>query len=119
MQEDKNLKKILQEYAFEETSSTFANSVMQQINIGTTKQIKPLLNPFILSLLKIVFSLSTITLIICFLFLRTHKFHPVLFFNLNNEIYQQLFSFLIVFWIMMLVNTWWNSRQKKLQNFIN
>lgn len=104
MQEDKNLKKLLHEYAFEETSSTFNDAVMQRINTTISVQKKPLLNVFVLNLLKIVFLLCSILLVAYFIFSSFNKAPFLLAINFNDTVYRQLFSFLAVFWIVMLIN---------------
>ena len=56
MQEDKDLKILLKEYAFEETSSAFNDAVMQRIEAAVSaKQSKPLLNDSILKFLIVIF----------------------------------------------------------------
>jgi O-antigen/teichoic acid export membrane protein len=113
MEEDKNLKKLLKEYAFEETSSSFDAAVIQKITAGLAKNQKPLMNVFILFLLKIIFLFSAISLIACLIFLPLPKMQFSFAFSLSSNVYRQLFSFLVIFWIVMLTNTWWNSRQGK------
>jgi len=110
MQDDERIKMLLHEYGVEETSSTFNNNVMQRINIAFTKQTKPLLNAFILKLLKIVFSIVLIAIIICFVFIPINNFHTPLSINLSGEVYRQMFTFIIVFWVVMLMNMWLNKR---------
>ena len=111
MQEDKNIKKLLQQYGVEETSSTFNNNVMQQITAASYKQpLKPLLNAFILKLLKIIFILVAIALVIFILFIPFNNLPVPFSINISSDIYKQLFSFIAVFWIIMLVNFWWNKR---------
>lgn len=112
MQEDKSLKMLLHEYAIEETSSTFNNNLMQKIiSASFTQQSKPLLNTFILNLLKIIFSLAIATVIICIIFMPFKNFPEIFSVNLSYNTYQQLFSFVIVFWIVMFINIWWNKKR--------
>ncbi len=112
MQETDDVKKLLQENAFEETSAKFNDAVMKRISASVIKQENPLLNAFILNLLKIVFLISAISIVAYFL-LSNNKTHSILLFDLNNNVCKQLFSFLTVFWIMMLANTWWSNRKIK------
>ncbi|MEP6466611.1 MAG: hypothetical protein ABJB05_09905 [Parafilimonas sp.] len=101
MQEDKNIKLLLQEYGVEETSSSFNNDIMQRINAAlATKQSKPLLNNFIIRLLKIAFLIVAISVISLFCFVPNLNFS----FDIRNNIFNQLFTFIIVFWIGMLMN---------------
>jgi len=113
MEEDKNLKKLLKEYAFEETSSSFDAVVMQKITTALAKNEKPLMNGFVLLLLKIIFLIGVISLFVCWIFLPESEFQFNFSLKFDNNVYRQLFSFFIIFWIVMLVNTWWNSRQEK------
>jgi len=119
MEQDKDLKILLKEYAFEETSSTFNNSVMQRIEAAVSaKQSKPLLNAFILKTLTATFIIVALTVIICLVYLPSNNLPFNLSFALNNSIYNQLFSFIIVFWIMMLINIWWNKRHSSFENIL-
>ena len=113
MEEDKNLRKLLKEYAFEETSSAFDALVMRKITAAVTKKGKPLMNAFVLILLKIIFLLSAISLIMCLIFLPLPQLQFGFSLNLSSNIFRQLFSFIVIFWIVMLFNTWWNSQQEK------
>jgi hypothetical protein len=114
MEEDKNIKILLQEYGVEKTSSSFNNKVMQKINAAViTKQAKPLLNPFIVNLLKIIFSLVIIALVICLVFLPLKNLPVTFSININGNIYKQLFSFILTFWIGMFMNLWLNKRWSK------
>ena len=114
MEEDKNIKKLLQEYGVEETSSAFNNNVMQKINAAVfTKQANPLLNPFTVNLLKIIFSIVFIVLIACILFIPFNNLPEIFSINVSSNVYNQLFSFIIVFWIGMFLNLWLNKRWSK------
>ncbi|HEY2727941.1 MAG TPA: hypothetical protein VGI61_12255 [Parafilimonas sp.] len=111
--QEKDLKILLQEYGFEETSSAFNDVVMQQINI-LSKQTKPLLNTFVLKLLKIIFILVVISLVICAAFFPPNL-PSISFVDISSNVYKQMFSFVIVFWVMMFINVWWNSRKRTLK----
>ncbi|MEO8711033.1 MAG: hypothetical protein ABI405_02860 [Parafilimonas sp.] len=101
MQEDKNIKLLLQEYGVEETSSSFNNDIMQRVNAAlVTKQSKPLLNNFIIRLLKLAFLIVAISVISIVCFVPNLNFY----FNIHNNIFNQLFTFIIVFWVGMLMN---------------
>ena len=113
MEGDKELKQVLKEYAFEETSSSFDAVIMQKITAAMSKKEKPLMNAFVLSVLKIVFLISGISLIGCLIFLPLPHMQFSFTSNFSNNVYRQLFSFLIAFWVVLLFNTWWNSRQNK------
>lgn len=111
MEGNKNIKMLLLEYGIEETSSTFNNNIMQRINTSVfTKQSKPLLNAFTLNLLKIIFFLIIIMLVASIMFLPFNNVPPAFSINVNSSIYKQLFSFIIVFWIGMLMNLWLNKK---------
>ena len=112
MQEDKDLKILLKEYAFEETSSSFNNNVMQHINAAASaRQSKPLLNIFILKALIVIFMVVVIAVILCLIYLPLKSLPFNLSFTVSNNIYSQLFSFIIAFWIVMFINIGWNKRQ--------
>ena len=105
MQNDSTIKNLLQQYGVEETSSTFNNDVMQRINAAIlAKQSKPLLSAFVLNLLKIIF-LLIVVILVAFVISNPAGFSI----NVSN-IYRQIFSFIIVFWIGMLINIWLNKR---------
>jgi hypothetical protein len=111
MQEDENIKSLLQAYGIEETSSTFNNNVMQKITAASfKKETEPLLNIFILKLLKIAFFIIAVLIVLCVCFIPSNNFRVEFAVNLNSNIYGQLFSFIIVFWVMMLINLLWNKR---------
>ena len=113
--QEKDLKILLQEYGFEETSPAFNNLVMQRIDTVLSKQTKPLLNGFILNLLKVVFFLIIISLIICCIFFPLNNLPSISFVDITSSVYKQIFSFVIVFWIMMFLNIWWNARKRTLE----
>jgi sulfur carrier protein ThiS len=106
MEEETTIKNLLQQYGIEETSSAFNNNVMQRINADVfVMQSKPLLNGMVLKLLKIIFLLVVLAIVACV------AFNPPTFsVKVNSNIYRQLFSFIIVFWITMLINIWLNKR---------
>ncbi len=105
MNDDTAIKNLLQQYGIEETSSAFNDNVMQRINAEVfAKQSKPLLSAFVLNLLKIIFLLVVVVLVV-FVISDPASFSI----NVSN-IYRQLFSFIIVFWIGMLINAWLNKR---------
>ena len=111
MQEDKNLKNLLNEYAIQDTSSTFSSNVMEKITAASfIHQSKPLLNNNILNLLKIVFLIVLIALII-YVVITPFKNITVPFnTDIDENIYKQLFSFIIAFWTTIIINLWVNKR---------
>src|SRR5215472_10668684 len=110
MEEDKKIKMLLQEYALGETSSTFNDDVMLKIKAAVlTQKTRPLLNTFILNLLKIIFCVVVVVIVGCTILFPINL--PATFsININSNIYKQLFSFIIVFWAGMFMNLWWNKR---------
>ena len=105
MQNDTTIKNLLKQYGVEETSSTFNIDVMQRINAAIlAKQSKPLLSVFVLNLLKIIF-LIVVVILVAFVISNPAGISISL-----NNIYRQIFSFIIVFWIGMLMNIWLNKR---------
>jgi|SRR6516164_9447720 hypothetical protein len=105
MQNDSTIKNLLQQYGIEETSSSFNNSAMQKINADVfARQQRPLVNPFILSVLKIIFLIVVVALIACVVS------DPAGFSISLSNIYKQIFSFIFVFWIGMMMNIWLNKR---------
>ena len=116
MEEDKRIKTLLQQFGVEETSSTFSNSVMEKINAAVLiKETKPLLDNSIVNFLKIIFCLVVVMLSACILFIPFNNMPIIFSINISSNIYKQLFSFIIVFWIGMFINVWlnkiWNSKK--------
>jgi hypothetical protein len=105
MKDDTIIKNLLQQYGIEEPSSTFNNNVMQRINAEVfAKQSKPLLSAFILNILKVTFVIVVVAIVV-FVVSDPASFSI----NVSN-IYRQLFSFIIVFWIGMLMNLGLNKK---------
>jgi len=113
MQKDKNLEILLKEYAFEKPSSAFNNAVMQHIHAAApTQPAKPLLNVFFLKALVVLFITVVIAVILCLIYLPLQPLPFNLSFILSSNIYNQLFSFIAVFWVVMFINTGWNKKAK-------
>ena len=111
MQEDKDLKILLKEYAFEETSSTFNDTVMQRIEAAVSaKPSKPLLNDSVLKFLIAIFIIALVSVITGLIYLPVNSLPFNLSFSLSSNSYSQLFSFIVVFWIMMFINIGWNRK---------
>jgi hypothetical protein len=110
MQEDKDLKMLLKEYAFEETSSAFNNAVMQQVAAVPARQSKPLLNGLILKILMSVFIVAFLSLIICLIYFPVNSLPFNISPAFSSSFYSQLFSFITVFWIVMFINIGWNKK---------
>jgi len=104
MIEDEDLKKIFKDYAVEEPSINFNNVIMQRIE---KLQQQPLMNAKLLKLLMFVFVISLLLIIS---FLLSKPVQLPFSFSIAPVIYQQLFAFIIIFWIMMLCNLFWNRK---------
>lgn len=104
MIEDKDLKKLLEDYAVEEPSINFNNLIMQRIE---KLQQKPLLNARLLKILMFVFVISFLLIMIASL---SKPIQLPFSFSIASGMYHQLFAFIIVFWIMMLCNILWNRK---------
>jgi hypothetical protein len=103
MNDDKDLKKIFQDYAVEEPSINFNDVIMQRIE----KQQQPILNVKLLKVLTFVFVISLLLIIIALL---SKPIQLPFNFSIASGMYHQLFAFIIVFWIMMLCNILWNRK---------
>lgn len=113
MQEDKNLKKLLQEFSIEEPSSNFNNAVMKAIAANAfIKEPQPLISSSLLKLLKIAFLIIAIAIVFFIAFNANTNFKMLFSSNVNETLYTQLFNFLIVFWVVMLINIGVNKRWK-------
>jgi len=105
MQEDKDLKELLMKWGVENPSADFTSHVMQRITSAyvTNSHTVPLLKQRIMQVLLGVFILVCIALLaLCF---TTPLALPFQFsVELPARYISQGFSFLIAFWLVMLLN---------------
>lgn len=110
MQEDKKLQSLLNKYAMQEPSEGFDEQVMQLIEASTVKHPASILNPILLRVLMGVFITALLLLLLATFFIQPASL-PVHFnISLPQNVYMQVFSFFAAFWVVMLVNLWWNKR---------
>jgi len=105
MQEDKNLKELLMKWGVESPSADFTSQVMQRITSASVANsyTSPLLKQRLLQILFGVFILVCIALLVlCFTTPITLPFQSKV--TLSAKYFSQSLSFLIAFWIVMLLN---------------
>lgn len=106
MQEDKNLKELLTKWGMETPSADFTSSVMQRVTAAyhSTKPAMPLLKQKIPQLLLAMFLLVCIALLAlsCTIAAAALPFHFTV--QLPAKSISQSLSFLLVFWIVVLLN---------------
>lgn len=117
MQEDKKLQSLLTKYAIQEPSTTFDDKVMQLVEASKTTRPVFLISRMLLHTLFGVFITVSILLFLTAAFFIQPQLLPVHFYMpLSLNVYMQLFSFLAAFWIVMLINLWWNKQNRFLTN---
>jgi hypothetical protein len=110
MQEDKKLHSLLTRYAMKEPSARFDESVMQMITKSKITHATSFTGHSLQRLLIITFMITTAALLITAFFFQPQKLLAYISFSVPVNVYKQLFSFLAVFWIVMLINFWWNKK---------
>jgi hypothetical protein len=111
MQEDKIFKILLNENAMQETSSSFNENVMQRIQAAGLHKSTPLISSFILKSLLFIFFAVLAAAIICLMIVPLNSLPLNITFNISAATYNQLLSFILIFWLMMFVNILWNKWQ--------
>ncbi|QEC66610.1 hypothetical protein FRZ67_04590 [Panacibacter ginsenosidivorans] len=112
MQEDKKLGSLLTTYAMQEPSTGFEEMVMQRIAAAKKIQlpITPLISRLLQRTLITTFIAAAVALIIIAFFIEPNTLILKLDIPVQTSIFEQLFSFFIVFWIVMFVNFFWGKR---------
>jgi hypothetical protein len=111
MQEDKTLKELLNENAMQETSSSFNEHVMQCIQVAGLRKSTPLISSFVLNFLLFFFFVVLVTVIICLMVVPLNGWPLNITFDISAGTYDQLLSFILIFWLMMFINMLWNKWQ--------
>jgi hypothetical protein len=111
MQEDKRLHSLLTQYAMKEPSAEFDESVMQIVAKSKITHASSLTGGSLQRLLLIIFMITTAALLITTFFFQPQKLLAYITFSIPENIYKQLFSFIAAFWIVMLINLWWNKKE--------
>ena len=111
MQEDKKLHSLLTQYAMKEPSAEFDENVMQIVAKSKTSQATSFTERSLQRLLLIIFVITAAALLITAFFFQPQKLLAYISFSVPADVYKQLFSFLAVFWIVMLINFWWNKKE--------
>lgn len=115
MEEEKEIKALLQQLAMEETNDDFTFSVMQRIEALETVQphVVPLLRQRLIQVLSGVFASIVVALLVWCAFGQpiVFSFHFTL--AIPTNYISQLVSFVVVFWLVMLVNLvyQWKTKQ--------
>lgn len=117
MEEDKKLQSLLKNFGMQETSAGFDEKLMQKIAAIKRENItsKPLINKTLQRILIVVFVAVIISLLIISLSINPRFVNANIF--PSDKIYMQLFYFFISFWIVMLLNVWWNRKSYNLKPF--
>jgi hypothetical protein len=106
MKEDKHLKKLLQHTLLDETSAGFTESLMQRINVASaaTEYTRSLWQDKLFKIIAATFiSISILLLLLNIPFNKiTLTFDWQL--TLPSALSLQIIQFLLVFWIVMIVN---------------
>jgi hypothetical protein len=110
MEKDKNLQSILTKYALQQTSEGFEEKIMQRITELKTRPATSLIDRMLLRTLLIIFFVVMLVLLIAAFFVQPKSLFIPVSISVSPGIYTQLFSFLAAFWIVMLINLWWNKR---------
>src|SRR5437879_1933034 len=113
MQEDKKLKELLIKHIVEETSAEFTNTVMQRIQSGAAVKAyaKPLLKQKLLKTLIIAFILVCVVLLTLTIFMQDAQLPFLFSVKLTAKCFSQTISFLIAFWLVMLINQLWDKKK--------
>ncbi|WP_018612275.1 hypothetical protein [Segetibacter koreensis] len=117
MLEDKKLKELLREYAMEETSADFTNIVMSRLQCADLWQkTVPLFKLRLPQMLAALFAAICGALLLLSFFIQSTQLPVHFSVKLPENYFSQIISFLIVFWIVMLVNQL--LQRKKLSYFL-
>ncbi len=113
MQEDKKLKELLIKHAMEETFADFTNTVMQRIQSAAAAKAyaKPLLKQKLPKTLIVAFILVCIVLIALSIFMQDAQLPFLFSVKLTAKYFSQIISFLIAFWVIMLINQLVNMKK--------
>jgi uncharacterized membrane protein len=113
MQEDKKLKEFLMKHAVEETTSDFTNIVMQRIQISAAAKISvtPLLKQKLLRILMAAFLLVFVILLVLSISMQPLKLPFHFSVKLPAEYFSEIISFLIAFWVVMIINLLWTKKR--------
>ena len=112
MQEDKKLQSLLTKYAMQEPSAGFDDKVMKLVEASKTTTPYFLISRSVLRILLCVFIIVSIVLFLTTSFIQPQSLTVHFYIPLPPNVYMQLFSFLAAFWIVMLINLWWNKQHK-------
>lgn len=110
MEEEKKIQSLLTSYAIQEPSAGFEDKVMQLIIASEKISATPLISSRLKRLLLIIFSIVVVVLVITSFFLDP-KILTLHISTLSTNAYRQLITFFIVFWMVMIINIWWNKRE--------
>ncbi len=111
MQEDKKLKELLIKYAVEETSEDFTGNVMQRIELmaAAKTHTTSLVKYNLLKILLIAFLSICVVLLILSIFIKGVQLPFYFSLKLPAVYFSQIVFFLIAFWLVMLINLFWNK----------
>lgn len=115
MKEDKHLKELLQNNLMEETSASFTESLMQRINVASASgaYTRSLWQDKLFKIVATTFIFISILLLLLNIPLEkiTMSFDWKL--ELPSALSLQIIQFLLVFWIVMIVNKVLSARKQK------
>jgi hypothetical protein len=111
MEQDKKLQSLLIDHGMQRPSVDFDDKVMQRISaIKSDKSAStPLISPALKRILMITFAIAALALFIVAFLVQPGIFSNYLSISLSEKMYSQAFSFFVAFWIVMFLNTWWQT----------
>jgi hypothetical protein len=111
MQEDKKLKELLIKYAVEETPKDFTGNVMRRIQLmaAAKTHTTSLVKYKLLKILLIAFLLVCAVLFILSIFIKDIQLPFYFSIKLPTTYFSQVVFFLIAFWLVILINLFWNK----------
>ena len=111
MQEDKKLKELLMKHATEQTSPDFTNRVMQRVQTSAAASTPgtSLLKQKSLRTMMAAFLLVFVVLLVLSISMRSVKLPFYFSIKLPAEYFSEIISFLIAFWVVMIINRLWNK----------
>ena len=109
MQEDKKLKELLIKHAAEETLPDFTSVVMRRVESIATMPATTLVKQKSLRILVAAFLLVFVALLVLSISMQPVKLPFYFSVKLPVEYFSEIISFLIAFWVVMIISRVWNN----------
>lgn len=116
MQDDKNFKELMMKCAVEETSQDFTAETLRRIEaLSATKTSQPLINHTIKQAFIIGFAIVLTALLAISLFIKPADlpFNFIQIPTIRVEVFYNLISFILAFWVLMFLNYYLQNRNTK------